>query len=68
MDAKYIKNKISYVLENYELSDEARSILVELQEEINDNLNQEERFSVFIKWMSIFKDAANIANIFKEFF
>ena len=38
----------------------------EIKEEIKDDSTVEQRLTIFIKWMSIFKDATNIFSIFKN--
>lgn len=68
MSAKELKNKIDFIILNNELSKDTIKILLEIKEEIKDNSTVEQRLTIFIKWMSIFKDATNIFSIFKDYF
>ncbi|GEM_PF-7048321 len=68
MSAKELKNKIDFIILNNELSKDTIKILLEIKEEIKDDSTVEQRLTIFIKWMSIFKDATNIFSIFKDYF
>ncbi|QOW09613.1 hypothetical protein Q73A0000_04145 [Kaistella flava (ex Peng et al. 2021)] len=68
MSTKYIKNALSDIIENYELTEEVKIALNDLREKISDDLTQKEKFEILIKWISIFKDVGNLAVTIQKLF
>lgn len=68
MSTKYIKNALSDIIENYELTEEVKIALNDLREKVSDDLTQKEKFEILIKWISIFKDVGNLAEIIQKLF
>lgn len=68
MPTKYIKESLSFIIENYELTDEVKIALTELKEKVSDDLSQQEKYEILIKWISIFKDVGNLAVTIQKLF
>ena len=68
MSTKNIKNALSDIIENYELTEEVKIALNDLREKISDDLTQKEKFEILIKWISIFKDVGNLAVTIQKLF
>lgn len=59
-----LSQKINYVLTNFELSAEVKTLLLDLKDQLNKDLSSNEKFDLWIKFVSIFKDFAVIASNF----
>lgn len=59
-----LSQKINYVLTNCELSAEVKALLLDLKDQLNKDLSSNEKFDIWIKFVSIFKDFAIIASKF----
>ncbi|MCS3533103.1 hypothetical protein M2373_004530 [Chryseobacterium sp. JUb7] len=59
-----LSQQINYVLIHCEISVEVKQLLLNIKDELNKDLNSDERFDLWIKLISIFKDIALVATNF----
>jgi len=61
-----LSQQINYALSNYVLTDEVRSLLLDISNELEKDLSKEQKMQLWLKWASLFKDFAVVAsNILK---
>ncbi|WP_155845018.1 hypothetical protein [Chryseobacterium daeguense] len=61
-----LSQKINYVLTHCDMPVEVKQLLLNIKDELNKDLNSDEKFDLWIKLISIFKDVAIVAtNIIK---
>ncbi len=68
MDFKQLQNKLDEIISNHNVSKETLSLLLEIKNDLNTISTDKDRVQIYLKWISIFKDASYIFTNFKDFF
>ncbi len=67
MDIKQLQTKIDYIISNKELSNEVIDILQEIKSDLGNIKSREDKIQIYLKWISVFKDASNLIILLKDY-
>lgn len=55
-----LKEKIEFALSNHEMSNEVRELVISLKESLEKDLDENQKWQLYLKWITIFKDASQL--------